>query len=106
MSKLEIPTRLGPPTNASLQADIPVHRRIVSDRCADLEAAVRAMARLVTTPDEQRPSLGFNGALVHPPTIDRDALEVVADEALRDTQFRLGELQALVANLLGPRRES
>lgn len=50
MNRLDIPTRLGSPTNASLQADIPVHRRIVSDRCADLEAAVRAMARLVTTP--------------------------------------------------------
>ncbi len=103
MSRTELPTRLGFPTTETLKADMTVVGRIFSDRCADLEAAGRRLARLVDEPGAQEPTLGLGAALVHPEPINREALASIRDEKLRDAQRRLGALQDLLAGLIGSR---
>jgi hypothetical protein len=96
MSRIEAPVRFGPPTTASLKADITNQRTVVSRACADLESAVRKLATLVDEPGAQHPVLGYHAALVYPEAIDRDALAAIRDEALRDIRLRLDSLLALV----------
>jgi hypothetical protein len=101
MSRTELPTRLGFATTETLKADMTAVGRIVSDRAADLEAAVLHQARLVNEPGAQEPTLGYRAAPIHPTPIDRAALASIRDERLRDIQRRLGTLQTLVADLIG-----
>ena len=103
MSRIDSPTRLGPPTTASLRNDLTTERSILSRACANVETSVRKMARLATERGATAPSLGYHAALVHPEAVDHEALAAIRDEALRDAQVRLRASLDLIESLLGAR---
>jgi hypothetical protein len=96
MSRIESPIRFGPATTLSLRSDLASERRVLSRVCADLETSVRKIVRLAREPGEQRAVLGYRGARVQPPAIDRAALEGIRDEALHDARSRLATLLLLL----------